>query len=38
MIKFACILLYDKNKRILIQHRDNNAPTSPNYWGFLGEG
>jgi len=30
------IILYDKKKKILIQHRDNNAPTSPNHWGFFG--
>ena len=30
------ILLYDEDKRILIQHRSSDAPTSPNKWGFFG--
>ncbi len=32
----TAILLYDEDKRILIQHRSSDAPTSPNHWGFFG--
>lgn len=32
----SAIILYNKNKKILLQHRDGNAPTSPGKWGFFG--
>ncbi|MBI2151717.1 NUDIX domain-containing protein [Candidatus Woesearchaeota archaeon] len=34
----ALIVLYDDNNRMLLQHRDNNAPWLPNYWAFFGGG
>ncbi|MBD3355505.1 NUDIX domain-containing protein [Candidatus Woesearchaeota archaeon] len=34
----SVILLYDKEKRVLIQHRDDDAPTLPGYWAFFGGG
>ncbi len=32
----VAIILFDKNKKILLQHRDNNASVFPNKWGFFG--
>ena len=32
----ALIILYDDNKKILMQHRSSDAPTSPDHWGFFG--
>ena len=34
----AVILLYDKNKKILLQHRAEDAERLPGYWGFFGGG
>ena len=34
----ALIVLYDNNHRMLLQHRDNNAPWLPNSWAFFGGG
>ncbi|MDD4900610.1 MAG: NUDIX domain-containing protein [Patescibacteria group bacterium] len=36
MKNVACILLYDSNKKFLLQHRTDNAPTFPDYFGFFG--
>jgi len=36
MINASNIILIDRNKRILMQHRTHDAPTSPNHWGFFG--
>ncbi len=36
--EIALILPYDKDKRILLQHRTSDAPTYPDYWGFFGGG
>ena len=36
MIRKALILLYDKSKRILFQHRGKDAPSLPDYWAFFG--
>ena len=32
----SLIVLYDEDKKILIQHRDGNAPSYPLYWSFFG--
>lgn len=34
----ALIVLYDKNKKILLQHRTEDADRLPGYWGFFGGG
>jgi 8-oxo-dGTP diphosphatase len=34
----SLIVLFDKDNRILLQHRTNDAPTSPRLWGFFGGG
>ena len=34
----ACILLYDDKKRILLQHRAEDAERLPGYWAFFGGG
>ncbi|MDO8668077.1 MAG: NUDIX domain-containing protein [bacterium] len=34
----AVIILYEKNKKILLQHRAENAKRLPGYWGFFGGG
>lgn len=34
----CCIILFDADKKILLQHRDDRAPILPNYWGFFGGG
>lgn len=37
MIKNAAlIILYDKNKKILLQHRTEDAKRYPGYWAFFG--
>lgn len=36
--KAALFVLRDKEGRVLLQHRDEFAPTNPNYWGFFGGG
>jgi 8-oxo-dGTP diphosphatase len=35
---FSLILLFDDKKRILLQHRTDDAPRFPGYWGFFGGG
>ena len=32
----SLIILYDKDKKILLQHRTEDAPISPGCWGFFG--
>lgn len=32
----SAIILYDKNKKILLQHRSDDAPTEAGKWGFFG--
>jgi 8-oxo-dGTP pyrophosphatase MutT (NUDIX family) len=32
----AVILLYDNHKRVLLQHRTEDAPRHPGYWAFFG--
>ncbi len=34
----AVIILYNKEKRILLQHRSENAKRLPNHWAFFGGG
>jgi 8-oxo-dGTP diphosphatase len=34
----AVLILYDGNGRILLQHRTDDAPTFPDYWGLFGGG
>jgi 8-oxo-dGTP diphosphatase len=34
----SVLILYDSEKRILLQHRTKDAPTFPNYWAFFGGG
>ena len=37
MARTVCLLiLYSKDKRVLLQHRDNKAPVFPNHWAFFG--
>ncbi len=36
MKKAAGALLLDKDKKFLLQHRDNNTKKFPNYWAFFG--
>jgi 8-oxo-dGTP diphosphatase len=37
MTKTVCtLLLYSKDKRVLLQHRDKGAPTFPSQWAFFG--
>jgi 8-oxo-dGTP pyrophosphatase MutT (NUDIX family) len=38
MNDIAIIALYDDDKKVLMQHRSDDAPTSPGYWGFFGGG
>ena len=37
-LNVALIVLYDHNKRILLQHRTRDAERLPNYWAFVGGG
>lgn len=32
----SIILLYDQQKKILMQHRTKDAPRFPDHWGFFG--
>lgn len=32
------ILLYTKDKKVLLQHRSDDAPRNPGAWGFFGGG
>lgn len=34
----SLILLFDKDKRILLQHRSKDAKRLPDFWGFFGGG
>jgi len=34
----SVIILYDKNKKILLQHRAEDAKRLPGYWAFFGGG
>jgi mutator protein MutT len=34
----SVIILYDKNKKVLLQHRAENAKRLPGYWAFFGGG
>ena len=34
--RIATLCLYDKDKRVLMQHRATDAPYLPGYWGFFG--
>ena len=34
----ALIILYDEDKKILLQQRTDDAPTRPGCWGFFGGG
>jgi 8-oxo-dGTP pyrophosphatase MutT (NUDIX family) len=36
MRQVALIILYDEDKRLLLQHRSEDAPTLPGFWGFFG--
>ena len=36
MKRISCIIPYDLDKKILIQHRDAHAPVNPNCWSFFG--
>ena len=35
-IELTAVILYDEQSRILLQHRTDDAPTSPGYWSFFG--
>jgi len=37
-LNVALIVLYDQNRRILLQHRTADAERLPNYWAFFGGG
>tara|TARA_Y100000294_G_C8440534_1_gene290544 strand:- start:86 stop:493 length:408 start_codon:yes stop_codon:yes gene_type:complete len=32
----SVFILRDEQGKVLLQHRDENAPTSPNHWGLFG--
>ena len=32
----ACIILYDKDKKVLLQHRTEDTNRLPGYWAFFG--
>ncbi len=34
----AAIILYDEENRVLLQHREDDAPTFPGYWSLFGGG
>ncbi len=34
--RISLLLLQDKNGRVLMQHRDKDAPTNPDLWGLFG--
>ena len=34
----VCVILYDFNKQVLLQHRTEDAPKLPGYWAFFGGG
>ena len=34
----ALLILYDSNKKILLQHRTKDAPFAPDHWAFFGGG
>ncbi|MGV8140828.1 MAG: NUDIX domain-containing protein [Candidatus Woesearchaeota archaeon] len=37
MTKTVCtLILYSKDKHVLLQHRDGGAPAFPNQWAFFG--
>jgi len=36
MRRVALIILYDEDNRLLLQHRSEDAPTLPGFWGFFG--
>ena len=37
-MKASAIILFKKNKKILLQHRSDDAPNAPGKWGFFGGG
>ncbi len=34
--RIATLLLYNKEKKVLMQHRSEDAPRLPGYWGLFG--
>jgi 8-oxo-dGTP diphosphatase len=38
MRNVAVVILYDNDRRILLQHRTKDAPTFPDHWAFFGGG
>lgn len=38
MHRVAVILLYDRQEKVLLQHRTDDAPFFPGYWAFFGGG
>ena len=36
MTQDCAIILYDKDKKVLLQHRDDDAPKYPGKWGLFG--
>ena len=34
----SLIILYNKDKRMLLQHRAKDAPRAPDFWAFFGGG
>ncbi|MDJ0512851.1 MAG: NUDIX domain-containing protein [Methyloceanibacter sp.] len=34
----SAVILFDNRRRILLQHRTDDAPTFPGYWSFFGGG
>ena len=37
-MRASSIILYNKDKKILLQHRSDDAPHAPGKWGFFGGG
>ncbi len=35
-VRLACVLLVDERGRVLLQERDEHAPTAPNQWSMVG--
>ena len=36
ILSAAYIILFDSDKKVLLQHRNNDAETSPGFWGLFG--
>lgn len=38
LTQVVCVILYDHNKKVLLQHRTEDALRLPGYWAFFGGG